>query len=72
MRTTMIINDNLMQLLKRRALDSGESVSALVEDAIKYQVLEDYEDIEDAVKRLKEPSYSFDKLVAELKSEGLL
>ena len=58
--------------LKRRALDSGSSMSNYVEDAIKNQILEDIEDLETVEKRKNEPTYSFDDLVAEFKAEGLL
>ena len=72
MRTTVTINDTLYKAVKRRALDSDESVSSVIENAIKYQVLEDLEDLEDAKKRATEVSYSFNELVDELKAEGLL
>lgn len=72
MRTTVTINDKLYKALKQRALDSDETVSTVIENAIKYQVLEDLEDLEDAKKRASEVSYSFDELVGELKAEGLL
>jgi uncharacterized protein YjbK len=72
MRTTITINDKLFRALKIRAAETDESISQLVEDAVKYQVLEDFEDIEDAVKRDNEPAHSFDDLVAQFKAEGLL
>ena len=72
MRTTITINDTIFRALKMRAVESDESVSKLVEDAVKYQILEDMEDIEDAKVRENEPSYSFDNLVASFKTEGLL
>lgn len=72
MRTTVTINDTLYKAVKRRALDSDVSVSSVIENAIKYQVLEDLEDLEDAKKRATEVSYSFNELVNELKAEGLL
>lgn len=72
MRTTITINDTIFRLLKLRAIDADQTVSKLIEDAVKYQLLEDLEDIEDASKRESEPSYSFDNLVSQLKSEGLL
>ena len=72
MRTTITINDTLFRALKMRAVEADESVSKLVEDAVKYQILEDLEDIEDAKVRENEPNYSFDKLVASFKAEGLL
>jgi hypothetical protein len=71
-RTTITINDKLFRALKMRAAEADESISQFVENAVKYQVLEDFEDIEDAIKRREEPTYSFDDLVAEFKAEGLL
>ena len=72
MRKTITINDKLFRSLKMRAAESDKSVSALAEDAVKYQVLEDFEDIEDAQKRADEKEYSFDNLVKEYKVEGIL
>lgn len=72
MRTTITINDKLFRALKMRAAETDKNVSQFVENAIKYQILEDFEDIEDASKRQKEPSYSFDDLVTQFKAEGLL
>ncbi len=72
MRTTITINDTVFRALKMRAVESDESVSKLVEDAVKYQILEDLEDIEDAKVRDNEPGYSFNDLVSKFKAEGLL
>ena len=72
MRTTITINDKLYRSLKLRAAESDETVSKYVEDAIKYQLLEDLEDLEDVRKRANEPTQSFDDLIAEFKAEGLL
>ena len=72
MRTTITINDKLFRLLKIQAAENDESISQLVEDAVKYQLLEDYEDIEDAAKRQAETTHSFDDLVKQFKAEGLL
>jgi Arc/MetJ family transcription regulator len=72
MRTTITINDKLFRALKIRAAETDKSISQLVESAVKYQVLEDFEDIEDATKREHESTYSFDDLVKQFKAEGLL
>lgn len=72
MRTTINLNDKIYRALKMRAAESDESISSFVENAVKYQVLEDLEDLEDVQKRENEPTLSFDKLVEQLKSEGLL
>ena len=72
MRTTITINDKLFRTLKLRAAQTDRSVSTLVEEAVKYQILEDFEDIEDAESRANEEEYSFKDLIAEYKAEGLL
>ena len=72
MRTTITMNDTIFRTLRIRAAESDETVSKLIEDAVKYQILEDLEDIEDAKATENEPCYSFDDLVTKFKSEGLL
>ena len=72
MRTTITMNDKIYRALKIRAAESDESISTIVENAVKYQVLEDLEDIEDAAKRESEPTHSFDELMKQFQSEGLL
>jgi len=72
MRTTITMNDTIFRTLRMRAVESDETVSKLIEDAVKYQILEDLEDIQDAKARENEPCYSFDDVVAKFKSEGLL
>ena len=72
MRTTITFNDSIFRALKLRSVENNETISQFVENAVKYQVLEDLEDIEDAQKRQNEPSYSFTDLVKQFKAEGLL
>ncbi|MEX0668692.1 MAG: DUF6364 family protein [Candidatus Saccharimonadales bacterium] len=72
MRTTITINDKLYKAAKVRAAESGETLSSFVEEYLKNGLLEDLDDIETAKKRENEPLLSFDKLVNDLKAEGLL
>lgn len=72
MRTTITLNDKLYRALKIRAAEKNETISALVQEAITLQLLEDLDDIEEAKRREDEPSYSFDELVREFRAEGLL
>ena len=72
MRTTITLNDRIYKALKLRAVETGESVSRMVEDAIKYQVLEDLEDIQTLKERGDEPAVDFKTFVKELKADGLL
>lgn len=72
MRTTITINDTLYRSLKMHAVASDTSVSDLVEEALKYQLLEDLDDIDSAKSRYDEPELSFEGLVSKLRDEGLL
>lgn len=72
MRTTITLNDRIYKALKLRAAESGESISNMVEDAVKYQVLEDLEDIQTLKERENEPAIDFKTFVKELKADGLL
>ena len=72
MRTTITINDRLYRALKIHAAQSNETISTLIEEAIKYQILEDLEDLDAISKRKSEPTMSFDAFVKELKADGLL
>lgn len=69
-RTTITIDDNTFRDLKYQAVESHTSVSQLVEDAVKYQILEDIEDINDAEAREGEPSSPFSDLVASFEKES--
>jgi len=72
MRTTITLSDSIYRTLKHRAAETGESFSALAEEAIKNQLLEDLEDEEAISARTNEPAISFSKFVKSLKSDGLL
>lgn len=66
------MNDNLYRALKVRAAETNATVSSLVEEAIKYQIMEDLEDLEALKERENEPTLKFDDFVKELKADGLL
>lgn len=72
MRTTITLNDKIFKALRIRAAESGETVSAVVEDAIKEQILEDLNDLQTVKERENEPAIDFKKFVKELKADGLL
>jgi plasmid stability protein len=72
MRTTITLNDRIYRALRIRAAESGETVSAVVEDAVKEQVLEDLDDLQTVKERENEPAIDFKVFVKELKADGLL
>lgn len=68
-RTTITINEKLLKTLKRQALESDETVSTLIEQAVPQQLLEDLETVR---ARENEPTYTHEEFVAMLRKEGLL
>ena len=72
MRTTITLNDKIYKALRIRAAESGESVSSVIEDAVKEQVLEDLEDLQRVKERENESAIDFHSFVKELKADGLL
>lgn len=72
MRTTITLNDKIYKALRLRAAESGESISSMIEDAVKYQVLEDAEDMQTLKERENEPAVDFQTFLNELKADGLL
>ena len=72
MRTTFTLNDKIYKALRIRAAESGETVSKVVEDAIKEQVLEDLDDLHTVKERENEPAIDFKSFVKELKADGLI
>ena len=72
MRTTITLNDTIYKALRIRAAESVETVSAVVEDAVKEQVLEDLDDLQTVKERENEPAIDFKTFVKELKADGLI
>ncbi|MEO7364454.1 MAG: CopG family transcriptional regulator [Candidatus Saccharimonadales bacterium] len=72
MRTTINFDDKVLRALKLQAAQSEESVSEFVQRAVIDQLLEDMEDIEDAMARIGETTISHDELMGQLHKEGLL
>ncbi|MEX0877865.1 MAG: ribbon-helix-helix domain-containing protein [Candidatus Spechtbacterales bacterium] len=72
MRTTIKINDKIYKAVKHQAAETGESISSIIEDAVKFQVLEDLADTEAIKKRESEPKTDFKQFVNELKEDGLI
>ena len=72
MRTTITLNDKIYKALRIRAAECGESVSSVIEGAVKEQVLEDLEDLQTVKERENESAIDLHLFVKELKADGLL
>lgn len=70
MRATVYLDPELHKALRLKAVETEQSLSKLVNDAIKESLAEDAEDIADFDERAKEPLISYEAMVKRLKKDG--
>jgi len=69
-RATVYLDPDLHRALRLKAVETDQSVSKLVNDAIKESLAEDADDIEAFELRAKEPLVSYDVMIKRLKKDG--
>jgi len=70
MRATVYLDPELHKALRLKALETSQSLSKLVNAAIKESLAEDAEDIAAFEERVKEPLVSYEAMVKKLKKDG--
>jgi hypothetical protein len=70
MRATVYLDPELHKALRLKAVETTQSISKLVNDAIKESLAEDAEDIAAFEARAKEPLISYDAMIKRLKKDG--
>lgn len=71
-RTTIYLDPAMHRALQHKALETSRSVSDLVNDAIRYTLAEDAEDLAAFEERVHEPLVTYESLLKELKENGRL
>ena len=71
-RTTVYLNPKLHRALKLKAVQYNVSISILVNDALKYSLREDRQDLQAIKDRFQDPTRSFEAALKDLKRDGLL
>jgi len=71
-RTTVYLESDLHKVLKVKAAETDQSVSALVSGAVRRSLLEDAEDLAVFKQRAKEPNLAFEVVLRDLKRRGRL
>ncbi|CAI4032167.1 CopG family transcriptional regulator [Nitrospira tepida] len=71
-RTTVYLKPQVYRALKVKAATTDRSISDLVNAAVLESLREDAVDLEAFDRRAKEPSRSFEKVLEDLKRDGLL
>jgi hypothetical protein len=69
-RATIYFNAQIHKVLKLKALETGKSISDLVNDAVTHEFKEDQEDLHVFEARISEPTVSYEKMLKELKDNG--
>lgn len=71
-RTSIYFDEALHQALRMKSAVLGQSISDLVNEAVKLSLGEDAEDFAALTARASEPSMSFESVVADLQARGKL
>jgi len=69
-RATVYLDPELHKALRLKAVETSQSVSKLVNDAIKESLAEDAEDLVSFEERVKEPVISYETMINRLKKDG--
>lgn len=73
-KATLYLDSNMYKTIKLRAVETGQSISSLMNDALQAQLAEDEEDIKAIGGRLakNEQPMAYEKALAELKQSGVI
>jgi len=71
-RVTLHLEDSLLQAIRLKAVDTKQSMSDLVNDALEASLHEDLEDIKSWEDRKDEETYGHEELVKLLQKDGVL
>lgn len=69
-RATIYLDPELHKALRLKAVETSQSLSKLVNDAVKESLAEDAEDIAAFEERVKEPLISYETMIKRLKKDG--
>jgi len=69
-RATIYLDPELHKALRLKAVETSQSLSKLVNDAIKESLSEHAEDIAAFEERVKEPLISYETMIKRLKKDG--
>ena len=71
-RATIYLDPDLHRALRLKAAETGQTISDLVNDAVRQNLAEDAEDLTAYRERAKEPSLDFEKVLKDLRRRGKL
>jgi len=69
-RSTIYLDPDLYRALRIKAAETERSISDLVNEAVKYALIEDSIDLDAFEERRREPLFSFEEVLKKLKKNG--
>ena len=69
-RATIYLDPAIHKILRVKAMESEQSISEIVNDALLNELMEDGEDLVVFEQRAKEPTISYEGLLKKLKADG--
>ena len=69
---TLNLEDTILQALKLKATETNQSMSKLVNDALKASLQDDLEDLKSWGERKDEETYGYEEFVGLLKKDGII
>ena len=69
-RSTVYFDPAIHRVLKLMAIETEQSISDIINEAIRHELAEDQEDLAVFAKRAKEPTVSYEALLKKLKANG--
>jgi len=71
-RATVYLDPTIHKALRLKAIESSLSISQLIDNALRADLLDDAEDIEAFENRIHEPAITYEAFVQDLKQTGIL
>ena len=71
-RSTVYFEDDVHQALRVKAATTNQSISEVVNEAVRVALREDQEDLKAFSQRVNEPTLSYEELLEDLKAHGKL
>lgn len=69
-RSTVYFDPAIHKVLKMKAIETEQSISDIVNEAIRHELAEDRDDLAAFAQRAKEPTLSYESLLKKLKADG--
>ena len=69
-RATVYLDPQLHKILKLKAAETSVSISQIIDETLRKELAEDAEDLKVFQDRTKEPTISYEKVLAQLKRDG--